>query len=139
MREYMMTQEMQSLLIGLAAGAAGYLVVTFWLQPILRYRDIRDRVHSDIIYFADATNADGLNEEMRNRMWARVSANRRHSADLRAVFEMLPWWYRKWLSVQRHDPKKAAVDLMGLSNTFDHEVAAARIERIRSRLGLPKT
>jgi hypothetical protein len=127
---------MQSLLIGLAAGAIGYLCVTFHFQPILRFREIRERVHSDLIYFADATNADALNDDMKERMWARVSADRRHSSDLRAVYVSLPWWYRKWLAIRSQDPIQAARDLMGLSNTFDHDDAALRAKRIRSNLGL---
>lgn len=134
-----MSDEMQSLLIGLGAGAAGYLIVTFWFQPILRYREIRERVHSDLIYYADAINADGLNEEAKERMWARVSANRRHSSDLRAIFGSLPWWYRKYLAVRGYDPEQVAKDLMGLSNTFKHEDADARVRRIRSGLGLPSS
>lgn len=134
-----MTAEMQTLLIGLAAGSAGYLLVTFQLQPLLRYREIRERVHSDLIYFADATNADGLPDEMKQRMWARVSANRRHSSDLRAAFCSLPWWYRKWIAFRGHDPEQVALDLMGLSNTFKQGDAAARVERIRAGLGLPIT
>lgn len=130
-----MTNEMQSLLIGLAAGAAGYLIVTFWFQPILRYREIRERVHSDLIYYADAITADGLNEEMKQRLWARVSANRRHSSDLRAVFGSLPWWYRKYLAARGRHPEQVAKDLMGLSNTFKHDDAATRMQRIRSGLG----
>lgn len=134
-----MTDEMQTLLIGLAAGAAGYLLVTFQFQPILRYREIRERVHSDLIYFADATNADGLNDEMKERMWARVTANRRHSSDLRAVFGSLPSWYRKWLAFRGHNPEQVATDLMGLSNTFKHEDAATRVKRIGAGLGIPWT
>ena len=134
-----MSDEMQSLLIGLGAGAGGYLIVTFWFQPILRYREIREQVHSDLIYHADATNAEGLNEEMKQRMWSRVSANRRHSSDLRAVFGFLPWWYRKNLAARGHDPEQVAKDLMGLSNTFKHEDAVTRVQRIRSGLGLPSS
>ena len=134
-----MTHEMQSFILGLAAGAGGYLVVTFWLHPLLKYREIHGQVHSDLIYFANATNANGLNAEMERRMWERVSANRRHSADLLAVFEVLPWWYRKWLACRGRDPRRAAVDLLGLSNTFDHTGATVRVNRIRAALGLPET
>lgn len=133
-----MNSELQSLLIGLFAGGSGYLMVTFQFQPILRYREIRERVNSDLIYFADAINADGLNDEMKERMWSRVSANRRHSADLRAVFNSLPWWYRKLLIFRGQSPEQAARDLMGLSNTFLIEDALTRVDRIRAALGLPR-
>ncbi len=128
---------MLSLVIGLAAGVFGYLATTFWIQPILRYRDIRERVHSDLIFYADVVNADGLNEDMKRRMWERIAADRRHSADLRAIFAQLPWWYRRWLSLCGCDPERVSEHLMGLSNTFDYEEAAKRVKAIRSGLCLP--
>jgi hypothetical protein len=51
-------------LIGIAAGAFGYWFTTFWMQPILRYRDLRNQVLMDFIYYAQVINADGLNEEI---------------------------------------------------------------------------
>lgn len=132
-----MPPDMQALLIGISAGAAGYLIVTFWFQPILRYREIRQLVHSDLIFFADVTSADGLKPEIQERMWARVCANRRHSADLRAAFTELPWFYRKTLFIYGQKPEKAAVELIGLSNTFEHDEAAKRVDKIRTYLKLP--
>ena len=134
-----MTEEMQSLLIGLSAGAIGYFLVTFQLQPILRYREIRERVHSDLIYYADAVNSVDLNDAMKNRVLERITANRRHSSDLRAIFHSLPWIYRKYILICGHNPQKAANDLMGLSNTFNHQDVATRVESIRAGLGISKT
>lgn len=128
---------MLSLLIGLAAGVVGYLVTTFWIQPILRYRDIRERVHSDLIFYADVVNADGLSDDMKRRMWERIAADRRHSADLRASFAQLPRLYRGWLSLCGFDPERVSEHLMGLSNTFDYEEAAKRVKAIRCGLRLP--
>lgn len=133
-----MDTEMLSLIIGLAAGAFGYLVTTFWMQPILLYREIRERVHSNLIFYADVVNAEGLNESMRQRMWERVDANRRHSADLQSIFLLLPIWYRKWISLRAHNPERVANHLMGLSNTFKYDDTAERVKVIRSGLGLPK-
>jgi hypothetical protein len=31
-------------LIGIAAGAIGFLLATFWFQPILRYRDLKAQI-----------------------------------------------------------------------------------------------
>lgn len=132
-----MSSDIQSLLIGILAGGVGYLLVTFWFQPILRYRDIRQRVYSDLIFFADVTNADGLSKEMQERMWARICANRRHSADLRAICATLPWSYCKFLSLCGQNPGEVAKELMGLSNTFEHDDAAKRTEKIRKKLNLP--
>ncbi|MNF87971.1 hypothetical protein D3C84_704510 [compost metagenome] len=134
-----MPSDMQSLLIGIAAGAAGYIIVTFWFQPILRYREIRQHVHSDLIFFADVTNANNLSKRMQERMWERVYANRRHSSDLRALLVDLPCLYRRILSLYGHNLEKGAIELIGLSNTFEHDEAAKRMEKIRAYLKLPES
>lgn len=75
-------------LIGIVAGAIGYWFATFSVQPILRYRDLRNKVLSDFIYFAQVINANGLNDEMQELHRKRVLANRKASAALSAaVFE----------------------------------------------------
>ena len=53
--------QMITTLIGLVAGAVGYLIVTFWFRPILRYKEIRSRVISDIVFFANAVSLKGAN------------------------------------------------------------------------------
>jgi len=130
-----MDARLVALIIGLIAGAVGYLVTTFWMHPILRYLDLRQQVLSDLIFYANVVNADRLNDEMKDRMWKRVEANRRHSADLTACLLGLPSWYKHWLKHRGHDPKDAANNLMGLSNTFDYRDADKRIERIKTALG----
>ena len=84
-------------LIGVAAGATGFLMATFWFQPILRYRDLKAQILSDLIFYANVIKADDLNEEMKKRGWARVETNRRHSADLAASFHYLPRLYLRIL------------------------------------------
>lgn len=120
--------------VSILAGAGGYLLTTFWFQPILRYREIKHQVFADLIFYANAINADGLNEIMKVRKDQRAEANRRHSAELRASYKDLPFWYRKWLGRNGEDPMEAATHLMGLSNTIDYDKADKRIERIKQHL-----
>ena len=62
-----MDDNLISLLVGVASGAAGYWISVFWMKPILRYIDLRGEVLSDLIYYAQVTNADGLNERMQKK------------------------------------------------------------------------
>lgn len=124
-------------IIGVLAGAAGYWIATFWMQPILRYRSIRNRVHSDFIYYAQVINADGLNEEMQILYRERVLANRKASADLSAASLELPSWYAWYLQSQKLDPEKAAQHLIGYSNTNEYDQAHKVQALIRRLLGLP--
>lgn len=120
--------------ISILAGAGGYLLATFWFQPILRYREIKHSVFADLIFYANAINADGMNEIMKGRMEKRLEANRRHSAELTACYNDLPIWYRKWLQRNDEKPIEAASHLMGLSNTFDYDPADKRVEKIKQHL-----
>lgn len=123
-----------TVLISIAAGAAGFLVVTFWFQPILRYRSIKYQIISDLFFYANAVNADGLNDEMQERMKKRIQADRRNSSDLEACCPTLPGWYKCWLKIRGEEAEKAAAELLRLSNTFDHMKAADSVDRIKKYL-----
>ena len=94
-------------LIGIAAGAFGYWFATFAVQPILRFREIRHRIHSEFIYYAQVVNANRLNEEMQALHRERILANRKSSAQLSAAYIELPFWFRRYLNVRRLCPQKA--------------------------------
>ena len=121
-------------LIGLSAGAIGYLITNFWFHPILRYRDIRSQILSDLVFYANAINADGLNETMKERLNQRIEANRRHSADLAANYMEMPSWYKTYLKRKEIFPAMAATEILGLSNTYERESAEKRVEKIQRLL-----
>jgi hypothetical protein len=108
------------------------------MQPILRFRDIRNQVLMDFIYYAQVINAEGLNEEMQALYRQRILANRRSSAQLFAAIQDLPQWYLSFLRHKGHRPEKAARHLIGYSNTTEYEAAHKLEDAIRSKLGLPK-
>lgn len=131
--------EVKLSILGIFAGAVGYLIVTFWFQPVLRYRAIRSQVISNLVFFRDAINVDGLNEAMQERLRDRIESNRRHSADLTALYAELPLIYRGWLKLRGANIQKAANNLMGLSNTYEYDDATDRISAIqRNFLVKPK-
>lgn len=124
-------------LIGIAAGAIGFLLANFWFQPILRYRHLKAQILSDLIFYGNVIKTDNLNEEMKKRGWARVEANRTHSADLAASFQYLPRLYL-WLLLRREEnPDMASVEMMGFSNTTEWDAAEKRVKRIRAFLRFP--
>ena len=134
-----MDDKLISVLVGVVAGAVGYWVTTFWMKPILRYRELRTQVLSDLIYFAQVINAEGLNERMQKLYEERIEANRRSSADLTACLLELPRWYKAVLRCRGCNPAGAAQDLMGFSNTTDYDAAAKRVERIKAALCIQTT
>jgi len=125
-------------ILGIMAGAFGYWFATFSIQPILNYRAVRNKIHSDFIYFAQVTNADGLNEKMQELYEERILSNRRSSANLSAAYLELPWWYRRFLAYKKYDPPGAATNLIGFSNTTEYDASYKLQKTIRCKLGLPK-
>lgn len=131
-----MDDKLLAVLIGVITGTLGYWFTTFWMKPILQYRELKSKVIIDLIFYAQVINADGLNERMQKLYEDRVVANRRLSGELTACILELPSWY-KWLLRKRgHMPERAATDLIGFSNTTDYEAASKRVERIKVALGI---
>ena len=130
-----MDEPLLAVLIGVITGTVGYWFTTFWMKPILQYRELRSKVLIDLIFYAQVINADGLNERMKKLYEDRIVANRRLSAELTACLLELPFWYRWWLGLRGHMPERAATGLIGFSNTTDYEAASRRVEGIKIEIG----
>jgi hypothetical protein len=122
------------LLVSVVFGAAGYLIATFWFQPLLRYRDVKSRVLADLIFYANAVKTERLADRMQQRERDRIEANRRAAADLRACHAALPGWYARWLRRRGEDRCRAALGMMRLSNTADYEHATQCVNSIKLHL-----
>jgi hypothetical protein len=130
-----MDDKLVAVLLGTAAGAAGYWISTFWMKPILQYKELRTKVFSDFIYYAQVVNAEGLNDRMRKLYEDRTLANRRLSADLAACLSELPAWYKWWLERKGQSPESAVTNLIGFSNTTEYDAADKRVRAIKKALG----
>ena len=60
-----MDEKLLAVLLGIIAGGIGYWITTFWMKPILQYRELRLKVFADFIFYAQVVNADGLNDRMK--------------------------------------------------------------------------
>ncbi|MCK9396797.1 MAG: hypothetical protein M0Q44_14545 [Methylobacter sp.] len=133
-----MDDKLLAVIIGFVLGAIGYWFTTFQMQPILKYRDIRNQILVDFIYFAQVVNAEGYNDEMKKLFRERILANRKASAQLSAAVQELPYWYLLYLKLKGQDPEAAARNhLIGYSNTTDYDQADKVENFIRRKLGLP--
>ena len=124
-------------LLSITAGAAGYLIVTFWVRPILRYRDIKYQIASDLVFFANAIQLQKLDGSLREDTLARQDANRHRAADLKAIYSYLPAWYRCLLKQRNEDPLEASSELIGLANESDPKEAKERIKSVKKYLRIP--
>lgn len=125
-------------LIGILAGAVGYWFSTFSVQPILRFREIRARVHSEFIFYAQVIKADNLNDEIKELHRERIRSNRKSSAELSAAYIELPGWYRHYLRWRGLRPEEAVRHLIGYSNTYDYDDAHSLEGRIKKAQDLPR-
>ena len=57
-------EKLVPILTGLVTGVMGYWFTTFWMKPILRYRELRSSIHSDFIFYAQVINPDRLVPKM---------------------------------------------------------------------------
>jgi hypothetical protein len=129
--------EIFTVLLTIAFGAVGYLIATFWVRPILRYKDIKYGIAADLVYYANVIGLKtdvGLptDEELR-----RKDANRKRAAELEAIYYELPYWYVWWLRKRKENPVGGSAELIGLSNTSDREGAKDYIRGVREYLHLP--
>jgi hypothetical protein len=121
-------------LLSIVAGAGGYLIATFWVRPILRYKDLKYEIASDLVFFANAIELQKLDGSLREDTLTRKDANRRRASDLAAIYDYLPAGYRRWLQKHKEDPKRASSELIGLSNELDVKEAKRRIQSIKACL-----
>jgi hypothetical protein len=127
-------------ILGVVTGALGYLIVTFWFEPILRYRDVKHTVAADLVYYANAIMAKDDAVEVPEMKKARTEANRRRAAELRACSLRLCWIYKCcWLRILGENPDEASKNLIGLANAADRDNAEHHIQNIKQYLRLPSS
>jgi len=124
-------KESALLIFSLCAGVLGYLIVTFWMNPILRYLQIRHEVTSDLIFYANVMHESLLGDELKERANKRRVSNRKNASEIAACYYRLPRWYKKvFLKRRNEDPLQASRNLIGLSNssneTYDKHVTALK-------------
>lgn len=124
-------------LLTVGLGAAGYLIVVFWFQPILRYRKIKYDVAADLIYYANALDLFKVTGETRPDTQERKDANRKNAAALESISLLLPSWYRRVLKWRGEDLLASSRDLIGLANSSKRDDAVPYIQGIKMHLKIP--
>ena len=127
-------KEVIILLCSLVAGGCGYLIVTFWMSPILRYLQIRHEVTSDLIFYANAISPENVCDELEQRHEERKVSNRKHASEIAACYYRLPKWYRWLLKRRQEDPIRVSKDLIGLSNSSTSDQADPHLKELKKSL-----
>lgn len=130
-----MNDELIAVCIGVVAGAVGYWVTTFWMKPLVRYLELRNRILADLVFYANVVDTEGMSARLQQRNLERSTAIRRHSSDLTACTLDLPGWYSWYLNRRGRDLDRVAQLLMGLSTTTDWDQVQKRTSSILKKLG----
>ena len=122
-------------IISFISGSFGYIILQFWVRPILGYKKIKNKVVLTIKYYYKSKNNKDTGEKTKSQMKEWSKANRQNSVELSASYnENLPNWYKMLLDSRGESPIDASKHLMILSNTSNYDHAEKHIERIKNYL-----
>ncbi|CAN7438787.1 hypothetical protein LJR118_002886 [Acidovorax sp. LjRoot118] len=124
-----------STLLTIAAGALGYCLATFWLKPMVLYIELRSKVLSDLVYYANVQSPEGLVPDEIRRGAEGHNALRRHAGELAACDEQLPAFYKGYLRLRGRSLSRCSELLIGLSNTVEFDMADKKRKAILDQLG----
>ena len=124
-------------IISFVSGFLGYIILQFWIRPILGYRKIKNKVALTIKYYCKSKNNKDIGEkiklQMKEKEWGK--ANRQNSVELSASYnENLPNWYKMLLDSRGESPIDASKHLMILSNTRNYGHMEKHMKEIKNYL-----
>ena len=123
--------------ISFVLGILGYIVVRFWVLPIVRYIGIKSRFASDSKALLNMLQTEQKHNTKDSKIKDRKISLRRHSSDLVSIYQNeMPYWYRLYLESKKEDPLEAANASMRLSNTHQLEHASRQADEIKKYLRL---
>jgi hypothetical protein len=116
------------------AGAVGYIIVRFWIMPVLRYRRLKHDIAASLEAYGKTDFRDRTDRKGRTGLQRTL---RRHAARLSdSYYGDLPHWYRMALQSRGESPSEASKKLLGLPAVRDSRQALARMEEIGDLLRL---
>jgi hypothetical protein len=128
---------MISIFLGIVFGSISYLVINFWMAPLLEYLKVKYHIASDIVFYANVFDSSNLSPEYLERKKRGQEEIRKHAAEILARYYTLPRWYRKYLKIVKESPVKASKCLIGLSNSDDYRSSVPLASQARESLRMP--
>jgi hypothetical protein len=122
-------------IISFLLGVFGYIITQFWIRPILRYRQIKDRIAADLKWYLEAQKLEIKDKIAQEQFRAKVEIIRGYCTALTDCFSYdLPPWYKLLLESRHESPIDASKHLMALANIRNVEHADRRLEKIKKSL-----
>lgn len=125
--------------VSFVIGACGYIIVRFWLIPIIRYKRVKKKLHAGLKAFSQkltlrqAEKSKAVSEKKRCRDLRRLGMKlvKVHDAEL-------PYWYRLVMVTRKESPLAASASLMRLENLPTIEQAGQCIEDVGLHLNFKR-
>jgi hypothetical protein len=118
-------------IISFGIGAAGYIIIRFWVMPIGRYQRVKDQIAESIRHYETMIsqgNSFHLTKEQSE------ICRKQAIALTDAYYDDLPPWYRMVLTNRKESPDEASKNLQALSNIREAEHARNRIQKVKTNL-----
>ena len=124
-----MKQYLVPMAISFIAGSFGYILIQFWLKPVLKYRGVKRKINNALNVFNS-----GQTEDERKTAAADL---RRLADELNTVYGgHLPDWYQLMLKQRDENPPEAAKHLLSLAGTQHLAHARKRVSKVKRALKL---
>jgi len=125
--------------VSFVVGLLGYIIVRFWIKPILRYTTTKRKLNHELTrYLAQMSETAGSEKKKTQNRGRPVLRNaRKHTMNLVSCYgEKIPYWYRLLLDSRGESPSEALSLLTNLSKIRNQEQIKDRIDRARKKMGL---
>ncbi len=120
-------------LFGFGVGAAGYVIVKYWILPIRHYKRLKSAIEKDVALYMNSIARDNWNSGDKKLF----KNTKKAVSDLNNTYDFdLPVWYKIILRRRGESPKEAEKHLMGLADTKDASHAEKRLEKAKAALSM---
>ncbi len=132
-----------SLLIAIVAsfvvGMIGYIIVWFWIKPIVRYHTTKRRIFRSLSNYMDACTKMGEIEKKKvgQKLNPLLKEARKRAMRLTNCYnDEIPYWYRLLLDSRQESPNEALRLITHLSKLDNLDRIRTQIDKTKSKLGL---
>ncbi len=124
-------------IISFVIGMFGYIIIRFWLLPIVRYIRVKSRFALELRALLNMLQTEKSQNTENSKIKNRQVSLRLQSSNLVSIYQNeLPYWYRLYLESKKEQPLEAAESSMRLSNTHKLEHAIRQTDEIKNLLRL---
>lgn len=131
-----------SLLIAIGAsfvvGMTGYIIVWFWIKPIVRYTITKRRIFRRLnSYLAAVENTGNVDKKAFHKKNPLLKDARKFTMALANCYnDDIPYWYRLLLDSRQESPDEALGLISHLSKLKGQDNIRAQINKVKLKLGL---